>query len=58
MYKKYNTIKKNKNNYKSGPYVSDQAGLNRGPLIQNVFIVTLYTLFVRRPDFVIIIYKK
>ena len=30
-----------------GPYVSDQAGLNRGPLIQNRFIVTLYTLFVR-----------
>ena len=30
-----------------GPYVSDQAGLNRGPLIQNRFIVTSYTLFVR-----------
>ena len=33
-----------------GPYVtdvSDQAGLNRGPLILNLFIVTLYTLFVR-----------
>ena len=30
-----------------GPYVSDQAGLNRGPLIQNPFIVTFYTLFVR-----------
>ena len=30
-----------------GPYVSDQAGLDRGPLIQNRFIVTLYTLFVR-----------
>ena len=30
-----------------GPYVSDQAGLNRGPLIQNRFIVTFYTLFVR-----------
>ena len=32
-----------------GPYVSDQAGLrpNRGPLIQNRFIVTLYILFVR-----------
>ena len=28
-----------------GPYVSDQAGLNRGPLIQNCFIVTLYILF-------------
>ena len=27
-----------------GPYVSDQAGLNRGPLILNLFIVTLYTL--------------
>ena len=26
---------------------SDQAGLNRGPLIQNRFIVTLFTLFVR-----------
>ena len=24
-----------------GPYVSDQAGLNRGPLILNIFIVTL-----------------
>ena len=30
-----------------GPYVGDQAGLSRGPLIQIVFIVTLYTLFVR-----------
>ena len=30
-----------------GPYVSDQAGLNRGPLIQNRVIVTLYILFVR-----------
>ena len=30
-----------------GPYVSDQAGLNRGPLILNVIIVTLYKLFVR-----------
>ena len=30
-----------------GPYVSDQAGLNRGPLIPNIFIVTLYMLFVR-----------
>ena len=29
------------------PYVSEQAGLNRGPLILNLFIVTLYTLFVR-----------
>ncbi len=28
-------------------FVSDQAGLNRGPLIQNRFIVILYTLFVR-----------
>ena len=27
-----------------GPYVNDHAGLNRGPLIQNRFIVTLYTL--------------
>ena len=24
-----------------GPYVSDQAGLNRGPLVQNISIVTL-----------------
>ena len=30
-----------------GPYVSDQAGLNRGLLIQNCFIVNLYTLFIR-----------
>ena len=30
-----------------GPYVSDQASLNRGPLILNVIIVTLYKLFVR-----------
>ena len=30
-----------------GPYVRDQAGLNRGPLIQNRFIVTLYILLVR-----------
>ena len=30
-----------------GPYVNDQAGLNRGPLIQHIFIVTLYQLFVR-----------
>ena len=30
-----------------GPYVSDQAGMNRGPLIQNICNVTLYTLFVR-----------
>ena len=29
------------------PYVSDQAGLSRGPLIQNRFIVTLYILLVR-----------
>ena len=27
-----------------GPYVSDQADLNRGPLIQNRFIVTLYSI--------------
>ena len=26
------------------PYVSDQAGFNRCPLIQNRFIVTLYTI--------------
>ena len=25
------------------PYVSDQVALNRGPLIQNCFIVNLYT---------------
>ena len=30
-----------------GPYDSDQAGLNRGPLILNIVIVTLYKLFVR-----------
>ena len=30
-----------------GPYVSDKAGLNRGPLIRNILNVTLYTLFVR-----------
>ena len=30
-----------------GTRVSDQAGLNRGPLIQNRFIVTLYILLVR-----------
>ena len=30
-----------------GCYVSDQAGLNRGPLILNISIVTLYTLFVK-----------
>ena len=30
-----------------GTYVSDQAGLNRRPLILNIFIVTSYTLFVR-----------
>ena len=27
-----------------GPYVSDQAGLNKSPLILNLFIVTLYKL--------------
>ena len=30
-----------------GSYVCDQDGLNRGPLILNLFIVTLYKLFVR-----------
>ena len=30
-----------------GSYVSDQAGLNRGPLILNSVIVTLYKLCVR-----------
>ena len=30
-----------------GPHISEQTGLNSGPLIQNLFIVTLYTLFVR-----------
>ena len=44
-------MKKNVYYVIGGPmaYVSDQAGLNRGPLIQNRFIVTLHynnTLFV------------
>ena len=40
-------MKKNVYYVIGGPYVSDQAGLNKGPLILNVIIVTLYRLFVR-----------
>ena len=42
-------MKKKKNVYYviGGPYVSDQADLNRGPLIQNRLFVMLYILFVR-----------